>query len=168
MYNYIIIIYILCDTYIVVELLTHVRLFCDPVDRSLPSSSGHGILQARILEWVAISFSRVFSWPRDWTCISCIGWGALLLSHHVHREREKESKYKKCYQWVKLNKRYMGFIVILLQLFYQFKLFSQIREFLGGQWLGLQLLLLPRAQVQSLVRKLRSCKLLAQPNSNNN
>ena len=48
----------------------------------------------------------------------------------------------------------MGFIVILLQLFYQFKLFSQIREFLGGQWLGLQLLLLPRAQVQSLVRKL--------------
>ena len=31
---------------------------CDPVDCSLPSSSVHGILQARILEWVAISFSR--------------------------------------------------------------------------------------------------------------
>ena len=37
----------------------------DPVDRSLPGSSIHGILQARILEWVAISFSRGSSWPRD-------------------------------------------------------------------------------------------------------
>ena len=33
----------------------------------------HGISQARILEWVAISFSRGTLWPRDWTCISCIG-----------------------------------------------------------------------------------------------
>jgi len=31
---------------------------CDPMDSSLPGSSVHGILQARILEWVAISFSR--------------------------------------------------------------------------------------------------------------
>ena len=31
---------------------------CDPMDYSLPSSSVHGILQARILEWIAISFSR--------------------------------------------------------------------------------------------------------------
>ena len=37
--------------------LSRVRL-CDPVDCSLPGSSAHGILQARILEWVAISFSR--------------------------------------------------------------------------------------------------------------
>ena len=37
--------------------LSRVRL-CDPVDCSLPGSSVHGILQARILEWVAISFSR--------------------------------------------------------------------------------------------------------------
>ena len=40
---------------------------CDPVDCSLPGSSVHGILQARILEWVAISFSRGFSQPRDRT-----------------------------------------------------------------------------------------------------
>ena len=33
---------------------------CDPMDCSLPGSSVYGILQARILEWVAISFSRVF------------------------------------------------------------------------------------------------------------
>ena len=38
---------------------------CDPMDCSLPSSSVHGILQARILEWVAISFSRGSSRPRD-------------------------------------------------------------------------------------------------------
>ena len=45
---------------------------CDPVDCSPPGSSVHGILQARVLEWVAISFSRVFSQPRDRTRISCI------------------------------------------------------------------------------------------------
>ena len=39
---------------------------------SPPGSSVHGILQARILEWVAISFSRGSSQPRDQTCVSCI------------------------------------------------------------------------------------------------
>ena len=37
-----------------------------------PGSSVHGILQARILEWFAIPFSSRFSWPRDWTWVSCI------------------------------------------------------------------------------------------------
>ena len=45
---------------------------CDPVDCSPPGSSIHGILQARILEWVAISFSRGSSRPRDRTQVSCI------------------------------------------------------------------------------------------------
>ena len=45
---------------------------CNPVDCSPPGSSVHGILQARILEWVAISFSRGFSLPRDGTRVSCI------------------------------------------------------------------------------------------------
>ena len=40
---------------------------CSPV-----GSSVHGILQARILEWVAIPFSRASSWPRDWTRVFCI------------------------------------------------------------------------------------------------
>ena len=39
---------------------------CDPMDCSLPGFSVHGIFQARLLEWVAISFSRRSSWPRDW------------------------------------------------------------------------------------------------------
>ena len=50
---------------------------CDPMDCSPPGSSVNGILQARILEWAAISSSRGSSWPRDWTCISCIGWRIL-------------------------------------------------------------------------------------------
>ena len=43
---------------------------CDPIDCSPPGSSLHGILQARILEWVAIPFSRGPSWLRDWTRVS--------------------------------------------------------------------------------------------------
>ena len=43
-----------------------------PVDCSPPSSSVHGILQARILEWVTISFSRGSSGPRNWTQVSHI------------------------------------------------------------------------------------------------
>ena len=39
---------------------------------SPPGSSVHGISQARILEWVAIFFSRGSSWPRDWTLVSCL------------------------------------------------------------------------------------------------
>jgi len=45
---------------------------CNPMDCSPPGSSVHGILQARILEWVAIPFSRGSSWSRDWTQVSCI------------------------------------------------------------------------------------------------
>ena len=45
---------------------------CDPVDCSPPGSSVHGILQASILEWGPISFSRESSWPRNWTQVSCI------------------------------------------------------------------------------------------------
>ena len=43
------------------------------MDCSPPGSSVHGIFQARILGWVAISYPRGSSWPRDWACNSCIG-----------------------------------------------------------------------------------------------
>ena len=45
---------------------------CDPLDCRLPGSSLHEILQARVLEWVAISFSRGSSWTRDGTQVSWI------------------------------------------------------------------------------------------------
>ena len=59
--------------------LSRVRL-CDSRDCSHPGSSVHGILQARILEWVAISFLRASSWPRDQTPVSCIAGGFFLPS----------------------------------------------------------------------------------------
>ena len=45
---------------------------CNPMDYSLLGSSLHGILQTRILEWVAIPFSRGSFQPRDWTQVSCV------------------------------------------------------------------------------------------------
>ena len=52
---------------------------CDSMDCSLLGSSVDGILQARWLEWVAISFSRGFSRPSDQICISCIGSGFFII-----------------------------------------------------------------------------------------
>jgi hypothetical protein len=45
---------------------------CDTMDCSPPGSTVHGNFQARILEWVVISFSRQPSWPRDWAHVSCV------------------------------------------------------------------------------------------------
>ena len=47
-------------------------IVCDSTDYSLPGSSVHGIFQAKILDWVAIPFSRGSSQPRDQTLVSCI------------------------------------------------------------------------------------------------
>ena len=59
------------------KLLQSCPILCDTVDWSLPGSSVHGILQVRILEWVAMPFSRESSQPRDQPSVfyvSCIGW----------------------------------------------------------------------------------------------
>ena len=64
-----------------------VMYFCNPMDCSLPDSSVHEIFQARILEWVAIFFSRVSSWPRDQTCVSCKGG---ILYHWAPREVQQQ------------------------------------------------------------------------------
>ena len=48
---------------------------CNPMDSRLPGSSVHGIFQGKILDWVAVSFSRGSSWPRDQTQVSCIAGG---------------------------------------------------------------------------------------------
>ena len=59
-----------CMCFVCAKLLQSCPTLGDPVDCSLPGSSVHRILQARILEWVAISFSRGSSKPRDQTHIS--------------------------------------------------------------------------------------------------
>ena len=59
---------------------------CNPMEHSPPGSSIQEILQARLLEWVAISSSRASSWPRDWThvsYVSCIGKWVLYDSCHL-------------------------------------------------------------------------------------
>ena len=64
-----------------VQSLTCVWL-CNPMNCSPLSSSVHGISRARILEWVAISFSKGSSWHRDWTHVPCIGkWILYFWSH---------------------------------------------------------------------------------------
>ena len=62
-------------SYVCAELCLVTQLcptFCGPMDCSPPGSSVHGIFQARILEWVVISYSRGSSQPRDRTRVSCI------------------------------------------------------------------------------------------------
>ena len=54
------------------QLLSHIKTLCDPRDCCPPGSSVHGIFQARILEWVAISSSRVSSQPGDRSGVFCI------------------------------------------------------------------------------------------------
>ena len=59
-------------TWVRTKLLHSCPALWDPVDCSPPGSSVHGILQARILEWVAMSSSRGASRPRNWTHVSYI------------------------------------------------------------------------------------------------
>ena len=71
----------------------------DPMDCSLPGSSVHGIFQARVLDWVGISFSRGSSQPRNRNWVSCIAgrrfrkWQpiAILLSGDFHGQRSLAS-----------------------------------------------------------------------------
>ena len=57
---------------------------CDPMDCIPPGSSVHRLLQARILEWVAIFFSRVSSQPRNRTWVSCIAGGFFTVKPKIH------------------------------------------------------------------------------------
>ena len=58
--------------------------FCDPTDYSPPGSSVHGILQARILEWVAMPFSRGSIQPRDGTQVSRIAGRFFIILYHSY------------------------------------------------------------------------------------
>ena len=79
----------MCVCVCVCEVAQSCPTLCDPVDCSPPGSTVHGILQARILEWVAISFSMGSSQPRDRTWVSLLHCRQTLypLSHQgSHRE----------------------------------------------------------------------------------
>ena len=71
-------------------------IYCNHMDCSKPDSSVHGMFQARIQEWIAISVPRGSSRPRDRTCISCIGrhvlycWGSREAQEPGDRGRKEE------------------------------------------------------------------------------
>ena len=112
---------------------------CDPMDYSLPGFSVHGILQAGVLEWIAIPFSRGTSKPRDQTLVPCIvdrfftiwATGKSILSLGIYKNEPR------------------GNIVILKISFFN------IGNFLVARCLGLQAFT-AMIWVQSLVRTLRS------------
>ena len=76
-------------------LLSHVWLFATPMD--LPGSTVHGIFQERILQWVALSYSRGSSRARDWTHVSRIGRQILYCcaswASHIHKNINIYSMY---------------------------------------------------------------------------
>ena len=79
-------VYVCVYIYVCVCVAQSCPTLCDPMDSSPPGSSVHGILQARILEWVAMSYSMGSSQPKDQTCVShvfCIG--RQVLYHLTHQ-----------------------------------------------------------------------------------
>ena len=66
------------------DLLLLCLTLCNPMDCTLPGSSVPGILQARILEWVAMPFSRGSSQPRDRPRILYVSYIGRLVLYHLH------------------------------------------------------------------------------------
>ena len=86
------------------KLLHSCPTLCDPMDYSPPGSSVYGILQARILEWVATLSSRGSSWPRDWTVISFVSCiGRPVLNQQCHLGSRSNSTYPRLVMYAKLE-----------------------------------------------------------------
>ena len=102
----------------------------DPVDCSLPGSSVHRILQARILEWVAISFSRGSSWPRDRTQVSRIA-GRCFNLWATREAQQKGNKYLMCSGHAHLMFA-LGFIQVIMNHYFVFLLRLVSRSLSGN------------------------------------
>ena len=112
-----------CDEFFLIDLvmLSYVQVclaaqscstLCDPMDCSSPGSSVHGILQAKILKWVAIPFSKGSSQPRDRTQVSCVEADSLPAEP---LERSLHSVYI-CHNFIKLYILNVHFVVCELYL----------------------------------------------------
>ena len=95
-----------CSENCVCSVVQSCPALCDPIDCSQPGSSVHGSLQARILEWVAIPFSRGLSPPRDPTHVSCItGWlFTIWATRKAHIVRDQ---FKKCFYLKKKKNQFI-------------------------------------------------------------
>ena len=94
-----------CKLYMCAKSVQSCLTLCDPMEYSPPGSSVHGILQARVLEWVAMPSSRGSSQPRGWTQVSCIGrsgfftasttWEAVLAAKKRKMKKQREPAWEK-------------------------------------------------------------------------
>ena len=110
---------------------------CDSMDCSLPGSSIHRILQARMLEWLAILFFKGFSWPRDQTLVSCLAGRSCTI--WAGREALE------CLNEHLVNTCYMSCMHILWCSYHQE---VESRDFLVVQWLRILLLVLGRTELK--------------------
>ena len=103
---------------------------CNPMNCSLPGFSVHGILQARILQWVAISSSRGSSQSRDWTWLSCISGGFFT----IWATREIWIHQKSLIDL--MIDRHLGYYSIvginILVVFYYYFIFKTFKNFIIG------------------------------------
>ena len=99
---------LLCKDFLCVLVTQSCLTLCNSLDWSPPGSSVHGILQARILEWVAIPFFRGSSQPRDRTRVSCI-------AGRFFTTREKNNRYEHKY-----------LVLLLLNHFSRVQLFASL------------------------------------------
>ena len=82
-------------------------------DCSPPGSSVHEILQARILEWIAMPSSRASSQTGDQTCVSCVSCiTGSFFTHPSHRGSPKSKYHKGILFWVKLLKKKSFFFLL--------------------------------------------------------
>ena len=86
---------------------------CNRMDCSLPGSSVHGILQARVLEGDVIPFSSESFWPRDWTRVCCVTsrfftvWATREAHRHTHTHRENQTMWLNSRLWKEHLKGYI-------------------------------------------------------------
>ena len=113
---------------------------CSPVDCSLPGSSIHGIFQARVLEWGAISFSRGSSWPGDWTWVTHCRQTFYHLSHQRSQKSIKESSI------LRWNYLYVEFGQALLEIKREIKYTFSVMQRLRPPWVAQPVKSLPAIQ----------------------
>ena len=89
---------------------------CYLTDCGLPGSSVHGILQAKILEWAAISFSRGSSWPRNQTQVSCIA--DRFFTNWATREANCFVNFCICFKFFLIRSQIFSICIHLLEICY--------------------------------------------------
>ena len=116
------------------DLVAKYLTLCDPIDCSLPGSSVHGIFQARILEWVAISSSRASSPPRDQTWVFCIA-GRFFTNWATREAHVNFMKCRRQHLTLKHFKNY-GAMLCIVQLYniYYTVQFEKSKRILRWKW----------------------------------